>query len=161
MTHVMCSISRSRQAHTEGSCQIFFKCQSPPRHTPHTGPHVWVAAAWYFIYLYSTFSKKDLRQLGVRQIFAEWLQATLSSWMFFLSFCFSTIRKIPQQRDFEKPLIILHLHQKKFFLFNFKNLNYKIQAHGKKLNHHKKIKWKVGSSPHIQSPHPEAMFKKT
>lgn len=50
------------------------------------------------------------------------------------------------------------LAPKKVFLFNFKNLNYKIQARGKKWNHHKRIKWKVGSSPHIQSPHPEIMF---
>ena len=81
MPRIRCSISRCQQACVKGSCQIFFKCQSPPRYsTSQSASHM--AAAWYFIYLYSTLSKKDLRQGGVQQTFVEWLQATLSSQIF-------------------------------------------------------------------------------
>ena len=79
--YIKCSISRCQQALVESSSGIFFKFQYPPRcSTSQTASQV--AVAWWFIYLYSTLSKKDLKQVGVQQIFVEWLQATLSCQIF-------------------------------------------------------------------------------
>lgn len=70
---------------SEGSCQICSKFQSCPRYsTSQSTSHM--AAVWYLVYFYSIFSKKDLRQLGVQQIFAKWWQTIHSSQMFFLPF---------------------------------------------------------------------------
>ena len=69
--HIRCSVSRCQQALVESSSQIFFKFQYPPRcSTSQSGSHA--AAAWWFIYLHYSLSKKDLKQVCVQQVFVEW-----------------------------------------------------------------------------------------
>lgn len=76
MLFVRCSISGSQQA-PRAVVRSFSSFNPFPDIAPHRVPHTWAAAAWYFIYLYSTFSKKNRKWLGGQQIFVEWLQATL------------------------------------------------------------------------------------